>query len=70
MEIFIVALMTMKCPDTALIGFSPKLVLIERQSLSRAKKHCSELYPEAPCLKKFIKREELVFWAICGEVSK
>lgn len=70
MEVFIVALMAMKCPDATLLGFDSKLNLIERQSLSRAKNHCSELYPEAPCLKKFIKREELVFWAICGEESK
>jgi len=36
-------------------------------ALTAATKRCSEIYPEAPCLKKFIKREERVYWAICGE---
>lgn len=55
------------CPPTKLIGFTAPLTAQETESLNHAKKRCEEIYPESPCLKSFEKREEQVFWAICGK---
>lgn len=40
----------------------------DKQSLKRAKYVCRVEYGPrgAPCLKRFIKREPLTYWAICG----
>jgi hypothetical protein len=35
-----------------------------------AKSRCGEIYSDAPCLKKFIKKEPNNYNAICGEESK
>lgn len=32
-----------------------------------AKSRCGQIYKDSPCLKKFIKREKKVYWAICGK---
>lgn len=34
--------------------------------LEFAKKRCPEIYPEAPCVKLFRKKEKLVYNVICG----
>jgi len=54
------------CPETRLIGFNTTPTIQEVKDLNQAKKRCNELYPDAPCLKSFEKREEQVFWAICS----
>lgn len=35
--------------------------------LDTAKERCKFYYPEAPCLKVFYKKEEKVYWSVCGE---
>ena len=40
------------------------------QTLNNAKKRCGEIYPDAPCVKKFYKRPEQSYWAICGAELK
>lgn len=62
--------MNLICAVTILVGFKVTLDKNDRDALSAATQNCSKYYPEAPCLKKFIKREELVYWAICGEGEK
>ena len=32
----------------------------------RAKTRCAELYPDAPCMKKFEKVKELTYRVVCG----
>lgn len=39
----------------------------DQQTLDRAQTRCAQLYPEAPCLKKLIKKDESTYNAICGE---
>ncbi len=39
---------------------------LDQQTLKRAQVRCQELYSDAPCLKTFIKKEELLYNAICG----
>jgi hypothetical protein len=57
------------CPATKLIGFDAPLTQDEMTSLVHAQKRCGEIYPDSPCLKSFEKREEQVFWAICGKAE-
>jgi hypothetical protein len=68
--LIIASMLSGTCPEVREIGFDSPLTKDEQQSLAHAKVRCGELYPEAPCLKSFEKREEGVFWAICGEVNK
>ena len=42
----------------------------DRQNQKIASERCAVHYPEAPCLKKFIKVEPLVYRAICVEDTK
>jgi hypothetical protein len=65
-SIIIGGIVALSCPETKLIGFDAPLTEQEIESLNHAKKRCAEIYPESPCLKSFEKREEQVFWAICG----
>ena len=62
--------MNLVCAAVILIGFQSPLNTDDLNALKAATKRCAEIYPEAPCLKKFIKKEERVFWAICGERPK
>lgn len=60
------AVLSNSCPPTKLIGFTERLTEQEIESLNHARNRCPEIYPDSPCLKIFEKREERVFWAICG----
>lgn len=61
--------MAMACPTTKLAGFNKPMNKQEIQLFSQAKKRCKEIYPEAPCLKRFEKHGEQNFWAICGKAK-
>jgi len=59
------------CATTIVINFS----LVhwnseDEKNLERAKVRCSQLYPEAPCLKKFFKSYALTYRATCSEPIK
>lgn len=41
----------------------------DQENLQFNRGRCVQLYADAPCLKKFIKKGERHYWAICGEVS-
>jgi hypothetical protein len=38
----------------------------DEKALIRANVRCGEIYPEAPCLKKFYKLDENRYSALCG----
>ena len=59
-------ILSANCPPTKLIGFTSPLTAQETESLNHAKNRCKVYYKDAPCLKSFEKREENVFWALCG----
>lgn len=54
------------CAAVQIINLTDSWVKIDDQNLAVAEKRCTELYPNSPCLKKFIKKEERVYQAICG----
>lgn len=41
----------------------------DRKVIKNAKEGCSKYYKDNPCLKQFIKKEKLVYSAICGPKS-
>lgn len=62
--------MILACAVTILVGFDKIITLQEWKTINHAKETCKIYYPEAPCLKKFIKKEDLVYNAICGRSKK
>lgn len=41
----------------------------DSKMLEYAKTRCIKIYTDSPCLKKFIKKDKRVYWAICGGES-
>ena len=56
----------MICAATIVINLTLTWTATDQATLNRAKIRCSEIYYDAPCLKKLVKKEELVYNAICG----
>jgi hypothetical protein len=64
-------MITLICATTIAINLS--LVHWDKEdekNLERAQARCSQLYPEAPCLKKFVKSYALTYRATCSEPIK
>ena len=62
----LIVLAALTCPKTIVINKAIIWDQSDTQMLDTAKKRCGEIYPDAPCLKKFIKKDEDSYWAICG----
>lgn len=55
------------CPKTIVINDSSEAWNDkDQQALDSATKRCKEKFPDAPCLKKFWKKEPQTYWALCG----
>ncbi len=52
---------------TKLVGFKEGLTENDEAALKTAKQRCKVYYPDAPCLKKFIKKGNQTYHAICGK---
>lgn len=64
----LILLVALSCPKTIIINQTKESwTKLDAQTLSNAKQRCGQLYEDAPCLKKFYKRYEQSYWAICGE---
>lgn len=57
----------MICAVTIIINLTLTWTPTDQATLNRAKMRCAEIYPDAPCLKKLVKKKELLYNAICGE---
>lgn len=66
----IILTLALICPTTIIENNTSTWTNTDKQSLSSAKKRCKVYYPDSPCLKKFIKKEESVYWAICSQKIK
>lgn len=68
----IILLVALSCPNTTLINQNKQPWNQEDYKiLQSAKTRCSEIYPDAPCVKKFYKRpDENNYWVICGQKEK
>ena len=62
-------LLALSCPNTIIINQNKEpWNEFDAKTLASAKIRCGELYPDAPCVKKFYKRpDEQNYWVICGK---
>ena len=58
------------CVVTVILNLTAVWTPDDQVTLDRAKQRCATIYPDAPCLKKFTKTEELTYRAICGLDAK
>lgn len=68
--ILLSALLILNCQTPEVTNETKEWNQIDRTSLQTAINRCPELYNDAPCLKKFIKKSENNYWAICGARRK
>lgn len=58
------------CAEPTVINNTEYWTTHDEWSFQKAQTRCAELFPEAPCLKIFKKKEENLYNAICGEQIK
>ena len=69
--ISILLAMGLTCPATIVTNnTSGPWTDVDNQNFNIALKRCTELYSNSPCLKYFIKKQELTYQAICGKGKK
>lgn len=61
------ALAVAACPKTIIDNRSGEWNAQDTQTLARANVRCAEFYPDAPCVKKFIKKDNQTYNVICGK---
>ncbi len=57
------------CSITIIINLTLLWTDYDQETLERASKRCAEIYEDAPCLKRFVKKKELTYNAICGKIK-
>lgn len=62
---YILASLLLTCPAPTIINKTNTWSNFDTETLNRATKRCPEIF-EGTCLKTFIKKEELLYNAICG----
>ncbi|NDG26888.1 MAG: hypothetical protein EB120_06915 [Proteobacteria bacterium] len=55
-----------QCPETVVVNRTKTWTKNDQRAINRAKWRCKEIYPDAPCLKRFDKIEEMRYNALCG----
>lgn len=58
--------LSLTCSDPIIINKTSIWNEKDQQTLESAKQNCKNHYKDAPCVKKFIKTEELAYQVICG----
>lgn len=54
------------CPETKIVNHTKTWNEQDQKTLDRAKKRCGQLYPEAPCVKVFTKKDDSTYTVACG----
>lgn len=65
--ISLIVLAALGCPTTKIENHTKEWNKQDQWTFDRAKVRCGELYPEAPCLKLFRKKDSMTYNAVCGE---
>lgn len=64
-------MLSLFCPVVIMVNLTAlPWTELDNRNLVVAKSRCSELYPNSPCLKKFIKKDRGVYNAICTNLQK
>lgn len=58
------------CPAPVIDNRSASWNKQDQQTYEKAQKRCGEIYPEAPCLKMFRKKDDSTYNAVCGEKAR
>ena len=59
------------CPETQFVVHTPEdWSELDQANLELARRGCARRYPNSPCLKKFIRWEQLRYSAVCGGENK
>lgn len=58
------------CAATLIVNQTDTWTAVDRKAVEVAAKRCVQLYPDAPCLVKFVKLEEQRYNAYCGVDKK
>lgn len=60
-------LAALSCPKPEIINSSGyQWNSFDQKTLNRAKVRCGQLYPNSPCVKKFMKTDKMTYQVICG----
>lgn len=65
--LFTLALSAAQCPETIIDNRTNEWTPYDMQTLARARVRCGEIYPDSPCVKKFIKKDASTYNVICGK---
>jgi hypothetical protein len=57
------------CPEVTVSNNTNEWNKVDERELRQAELRCPEIYPDAPCLKFFKKKEARVYEAICGKAK-
>jgi len=52
---------------THVFSYDSQWLQIDIESLKSAQSRCVVHYPTSPCLVKFVKKEEQIYWVTCGK---
>jgi len=55
------------CSEPIIVNHTKDWTKLDQDTLIRATKRCGKIYPDAPCVKTFIKTEPRGYQVICGE---
>lgn len=55
-----------QCPKVVVNNHTKKWTRNDQKVLDKANLRCKEIYPDAPCLKRFDKLDENRYTAVCG----
>lgn len=60
----------MSCPVAKIKNLTPTWTKDDQQVFDSAKVRCGKIFPDAPCLKLFIKKEDQLYNAVCAASTK
>ena len=62
--------MNLICAAVILVGFSKPYTERDEGVFKRAPVGCAQIYPQFPCVKKIIRKEDGVYNILCGKEKK
>lgn len=66
MQAELIMLLALACPQTRIENWTNEWNKQDQWTLDNAKKRCGQLYPDAPCVKMFRKKDESTYNVICS----
>lgn len=64
--LFLTLALASQCPQVLVVNNTKVWNEDDQKTLDFAKVRCAEIYPDAPCIKKFIKKSDTNYNVVCG----